>query len=146
MRAIAAWGETPAKGGQYQVTALGTSAIEVKTQFTTCAVKSDGTLWCWGYNGNGQLDNGPLVGTVTGSQLNSTGNVLIGQRSNGGFNFIGSIDNVRMYGRALSAAELQTDMTTPLGSAGSTDPTPPTVAITAPAAGAQVNNIVVTIK
>ena len=91
---------------------------------------------------NGQLDNGPLIGTVTTTQQNSTGSVAIGQRSGGGFNFNGGIDNVRLYGRALTQSEVQTDMSAPLGAAGSTDPTPPTVSITAPASGAQVSDIV----
>jgi glucose/arabinose dehydrogenase/PKD repeat protein len=91
---------------------------------------------------NGQLDNGPLVGTITSTQQNSAGNVLVGQRSGGGFNFVGGIDNVRLYGRALTPSEIQADMNAPLGSGGSSDPTPPTVSITAPAAGTQVSNIV----
>ena len=91
---------------------------------------------------NGQLDNGPLVGTITSTQQNSAGNVLVGQRSSGGFNFVGGIDNVRLYSRALTPSEIQADMNAPLGSGGSSDPTPPTVSITAPAAGAQVSNIV----
>ena len=92
---------------------------------------------------NGQLDDGPLVGQVATSQQDSSENVLIGQRPAGGnYAFDGSIDDVRLYPRALSAAEIQADMATPLGSAGPSDPSPPTVAITAPAANAQVSSIV----
>ena len=38
---------------------------------------------------NGELDNGALVGTVTSTQQDSTENVDIGRRSDGGFNFDG---------------------------------------------------------
>jgi glucose/arabinose dehydrogenase len=92
---------------------------------------------------NGQLDDGVTVGTVTTAQQNSSQNVLIGQRPGGGnFDFNGQIDDARIYSRALTAAEIQADMATPVGSAGPSDPTPPTVAITAPANSAQVNDIV----
>ena len=91
---------------------------------------------------NGQLDNGPLVGTITNAQQNSPQDVNIGTRPAGGYGFIGRIDDVRIYDRALTAAEIQGDMTTALGGAPPTDPTPPTVSITAPAAGAQVSDIV----
>ena len=64
---------------------------------------------------NGVLDNGALVGTITSSQQNSTSNVNIGQRAGNPDNFNGRIDEVRMYSRALTAAEVQTDMNTPLG-------------------------------
>jgi chitodextrinase len=63
---------------------------------------------------NGVLDNGALVGTVPASQFNSTENVTIGRRA-GGFYFAGTIDEVRLYSRALSAAEIQSDMNTPIG-------------------------------
>ena len=91
---------------------------------------------------NGQLDNGALFGTVTSTQQNSGVNVNIGRRPSGGFYFNGRIDNVRLYNRALTAAENQTDMNTALGSGGSPDPTPPSVSISSPASGAQVNGIV----
>ena len=91
---------------------------------------------------NGQLDNGALLGTVTSTQQNSSANVNIGRRPSGGFYFNGRIDNVRLYNRALTASENQTDMNTALGSGGSPDPTPPTVSISSPASGAQVNGIV----
>src|SRR5204862_4826534 len=63
---------------------------------------------------NGVLDNGILSGTVPASQSNSTVNVNIGRRSTG-FYFSGVIDEVRVYNRALSQAEIQTDLSTPLG-------------------------------
>ena len=68
---------------------------------------------------NGQLDNGPLVGTVTAVAAE-----LVAEREHrpaaggGNFEFNGRIDDVRIYSRALTAAEIQADMNTPLGSAG----------------------------
>jgi glucose/arabinose dehydrogenase/PKD repeat protein len=92
---------------------------------------------------NGVLDDGGLVGTVTGTQQNSPDNVKIGQRSgSGGFGFPGRIDNTRIYSTAQSLAQLQADMNAPLGTGGATDPQPPTVGITAPANNAVVNDIV----
>ena len=66
---------------------------------------------------NGQLDDGLLQGTVTATQQNSSDNVNIGQRPGlpGTFNFNGLIDDVRIYSRALTQAEIQNDMLTPLG-------------------------------
>lgn len=85
---------------------------------------------------NGALDNGQLTGTVSSSQQNSTANVNIGRRAgNTGFEFSGRIDDVRIADHALTQAQIQTDMTTPLG--GTTPPppdtTPPTVGVTPPA-------------
>ena len=64
---------------------------------------------------NGVLNNGTLSGTVPASQINSAVNVNIGRRS-GGFYFNGVIDDVRVYNRPLSQAEIQADMNTPVGS------------------------------
>jgi hypothetical protein len=59
-----------------------------------------------------------------------------------GEGFNGLIDEVRVYDRALSPAEIQADMQAPVG-AGSPPPpddtTPPTVAVDAPAAGSTVS-------
>jgi glucose/arabinose dehydrogenase/chitodextrinase len=82
---------------------------------------------------NGTLDNGQLVGTVTGSQQNSTANVSIGRRAGStGFEFPGRIDDVRIADHPLTQAQIQTDMATPLAAAPS-DTTPPTVSLTPPA-------------
>ena len=84
---------------------------------------------------NGALDNGQLQGTVTGSQQNSTANVNIGRRAgNTGFEFAGRIDDVRIADHALTQAQIQTDMATPLGVPPGPDTTAPTVSLTAPTA------------
>jgi uncharacterized repeat protein (TIGR01451 family) len=62
---------------------------------------------------NGVLDNGTLIGTVPFAQLNQAVNVNIGRRT-GGYYFNGIIDELRIYNRALSQAEIQTDMNTPV--------------------------------
>jgi hypothetical protein len=75
---------------------------------------------------NGQLNNGVLVGAVTATQQNSGLGVVIGRKSGDtGFAFAGKIDDVRIYNRALSQAEIQADMNTPLGGG-----PPPAVAAT----------------
>ena len=64
---------------------------------------------------NGVLDNGTLDRHCTLSQNNPGSiNVNIGRRQ-GGFYFIGTIDDVRVYNRALSPAEIQADMNTAVG-------------------------------
>ena len=75
---------------------------------------------------NGHLDNGQLVGTVTGSQQNSTANVNIGRRAGStGFEFPGRIDDVRIADHALTQAQIQTDMATPLAAGATADTTSP---------------------
>jgi chitodextrinase len=59
---------------------------------------------------------------VSGSIVSSTGLLKIGGNAIWGEDFAGLIDEVRVYNRALTAAELSTDMNTPIG----TDSTPPT--------------------
>ena len=51
----------------------------------------------------------------------------------------GSMDDVRLYGTTLTAAQVQSDMSTPL--VGTVDPGAPTVAMTSPANNAQVSGI-----
>jgi hypothetical protein len=52
---------------------------------------------------------------VVGSMPNSTLPLDIGGNNVWSEWFIGRIDEVRLYNRALSLAELQTDMNTPIG-------------------------------
>ena len=91
---------------------------------------------------NGQPDNGGLIGTVTSTQQTNAVAAHIGHRPEGwGSEFNGRIDDTRIYTRALTQAEVQTDMNTPLA-AGASDTTPPTVSITSPSNNATVNNVV----
>jgi hypothetical protein len=62
---------------------------------------------------DGVLDNGVLVGTIPSIRTVPTTSVNIGRRS-GGFYFAGILDDVRIYGRALTPGEIQTVMTTPV--------------------------------
>src|SRR5205809_1687899 len=72
----------------------------------------------------------------------TTGTLQIGADSYAGENFVGRIDEVRIYNRALTAAEIQADIVTPVGGTPQSDTTPPTVALTAPAAGSTVFSLV----
>ena len=73
---------------------------------------------------NGALDNGTLTGTVPAAQHNSTVNANIGRRT-GGFLFRGTIDEVRVYSGALTQAQIQADMTAPIGVVDTQAPTAP---------------------
>ena len=60
---------------------------------------------------NGQPDNGFLLGSVAGAQHASRFHVYVGRRSDlTGFEFAGFIDEVRIYSRALTNAEIVSDM------------------------------------
>src|SRR5207302_1117084 len=88
---------------------------------------------------NGVLDNGVLVGTVPASQANAANErVTVGRRT-GGFYFQGTIDEVRLYGRALSQAEIQSDMNA--GIATVPDTQPPSVPAGLSATGASPSQI-----
>ena len=60
--------------------------------------------------------NGTQVASaaITGAIATSTGALRIGGNSMWGEYFQGTIDEVRIYNRALTPAEIQTDMVTPL--------------------------------
>ena len=59
---------------------------------------------------NGELDNGFLVGPVTGIQTNPRKNVYVGRRSDSDGNFAGEIADVRIYSLPLTKAEIQAAM------------------------------------
>ena len=89
--------------------------------------------------------NGAQVSSVarTGALMTSSNPLQIGSDSIYGQYFNGLIDEVRIYNTALSAAQIQTDMTTPVepSTPPPPDTTPPTnpSALSATAAGTTVN-------
>jgi alpha-tubulin suppressor-like RCC1 family protein len=53
---------------------VGTGVAEVSTgQFHTCARNTDGTLWCWGYDADGELGNGSTNGLLAPLQVTALG-------------------------------------------------------------------------
>jgi hypothetical protein len=86
----------------------GTAAVPLNA-WTHLAVAYDGTMLR-------MFVNGVQVSTkaVTGSAAVSAGALRIGGNSIWGEYFRGLIDEVRVYNRALTAAEIQTDMNTPI--------------------------------
>ena len=85
--------------------------------------------------------NATQVGTlaVTGSMSATTGALRTGGNSLWGEILSGLIDEVRVYTQALGAAEIQTDMNTPVTAP---DTTPPTVSMAPPANNATVSGTV----
>jgi hypothetical protein len=63
---------------------------------------------------NGKLDDGVLNGTVPAPMVDSGANAYIGTRQGGVGYFRGQIDDVRVYNRALSLAEIQSCMNKPV--------------------------------
>src|SRR5882724_3834407 len=82
--------------------------------------------------------NGTQVASqaFTGSIVTSTGALRIGGNGVWGEYFTGRIDEVRIYNRALTPAEILSDVNAPVGGTPPPDTTPPTVAITTPTGGA----------
>ena len=89
--------------------AIGTSALALNT-WTHLATTYDGTLVRLYVNGV-QVSSAAATGTIATSTrvLGIGGDPIYGQY------FAGRIDEVRIYNAALSAAQIQTDMTTPIG-------------------------------
>jgi hypothetical protein len=93
----------------------GTSPLPLSTWSHLAATYDNATLRLY--------VNGVVVASraLTGPLLTSTGDLRIGGNSLWGEFFQGSIDEVRVYNRALTQTEIQSDMSTPLGLA----PPPP---------------------
>jgi chitodextrinase len=103
-------------GGGGPVALRGTSPLALNTWTHLAATYSNAALQLY--------VNGVLVASraLTGPLLTSPGALRIGGNSQWGEFFQGSIDEVRIYNRALTQAEIQADMVTPLGTA---SPVPP---------------------
>jgi hypothetical protein len=112
---------TPSIGGTFSPNPLrGSSSLPMNT-WSHLAATYDGTAMRL-------YVNGVLVSNVAqaGSIQVSTGALTIGGDALYGQYFSGRIDEVRVYNRALSAAEIQADMNTPV-SAGGGGASPPTI-------------------
>jgi hypothetical protein len=101
------------------------------------------------YNGSALVFyvNGVATRTtaISGNIQTSNMPLRIGGNSIWGEYFRGQIDEVRIYNRALTQSEIQTDMVLPIGEGGGgggADTTPPTISLTAPANGATVSGTV----
>jgi fibronectin type 3 domain-containing protein len=78
------------------------------------------------YNTNGSVfDTRSTTQAPTGSINYDTSPLYFGE-DEAGDNWKGTIDEVRIYNRALTVSEIQTDMVTPVGSSPPPDTTPPT--------------------
>jgi len=134
-------GNLPVAGGTWTAggnqNLYGPSVLPVNT-WTHLAATYDGTLVRLYVNGVQVASQ-----AQTSSLTTSTGTLQIGGDAYSGENFAGRIDEVRIYDRALTATEIQTDMVTPVGGTPPPpDTTPPAVAISAPTAGSPVFNLV----
>jgi hypothetical protein len=87
--------------------------------------------------------NGVLTASVPagGPLVASSDPLRLGGNSISGEWFAGSIDDVRVYNRVLSAAEIEADMDTPIADV-PPDATSPSVAIASPANGATLSGLV----
>ena len=104
-------GQSPAMGGTFSPSPLyGTAALAANT-WSHLAATYDGTTMRLYVNGT-QVASQAQTGTIQ----TSTGAFSIGGDSLYGQYFAGLIDEIRIYNRALSAGEIQTDMNTPVGS------------------------------
>jgi len=122
--------------------AIGTSGVPLNA-WSHLAVTYDGTALKL-------YVNGTLVSTtlVVGQINLSNGALRIGGNTIWNEWFKGLIDEVRIYSRPLSATEIQTDMSTPVGGGipAPADNTAPSVSMTAPASGATVSGSSVTVS
>ena len=123
LEATSTGGSAPDGGGTFGgrgADVRGTTAL-TRAVWSHIAVTYDGTTLRLYING-AQTSSQARTGSIT----TSTNPLQIGGDSIYGQYFSGSIDDVRVYNRPLSAAEIQTDMSTPVGVGGTTDTQPPT--------------------
>ena len=92
---------------------------------------------------NGVPDDGTLSGPVAGRQVSSPLDVIVGKRAedNVNYNFTGTIDEVRIYDRALTQGEIQADMNAAIAppSPDAVTPTTPTGANASPLSTTQLH-------
>ena len=119
--------------GGSELSVSGTASISLNT-WTHLAGTYDGAMLRL-------FVNGSQVGTraTTGSIGVSTNPLRIGGNAIWGEYFSGRIDEVRIYNRALTQAEIQTDMNTSISAPDTTPPTVPTNLTATPASSTQIN-------
>jgi glucose/arabinose dehydrogenase/PKD repeat protein len=128
-------GGSPGTGGTFGASPLiGPSVLPTNVWSHLAATFDGGTLKL--YVNGAQVAGRAQGGTIATSNLALTigGDALYGQ------SFQGAIDEVRIYNVALTQAQIQADMTTPIGNQ-QPDPTPPTVSITSPTPGSTVSQV-----
>jgi chitodextrinase len=134
LEGTSASGGAPAAGGTFgtvDATFYGTGALAVNT-WTHLALTFDGTtarLYVNGVLASSQTEPANLITSANPLQIG--GDSLYGQF------FQGMIDEVRVYNVALTLAQIQTDMATPI--AGGSGPTAPANLTATLASGTQVN-------
>jgi hypothetical protein len=98
----------PATGGTFGAPLFGTAAPALNT-WTHVTGTYDGTTLRFFVNGV-QVSSRAQTGAIA----TSTNPLQIGGDSIFGQYFLGKIDEIRVYNRALSATEIQSDMNTPI--------------------------------
>jgi glucose/arabinose dehydrogenase len=128
-------GGQPGGGGTFSGSPLLAPSGLVANAWSHLAVTYDGATLRLYVNGS-QVASRPQTGAIatSTSALTIGGDALYGQY------FQGTIDEVRVYNVALTQAQIQTDMSTPIA-VQQPDPTPPTVSITSPAQGSTVSQV-----
>ena len=125
----------PGMGGTFSPSPLiGPSVLALNT-WSHLAATYDGSTMRLYVNGvvvASKAQTGPIA--TSAGALSIGGDALYGQ------SFQGTIDEVRVYNVALTQAQIQSDMTTPIV-AQQPDPTPPTVSISSPTAGSTVSQV-----
>ena len=131
-------GQGPAMGGTFSGSPLYGTAPLVANTWSHLAATYDGATMRLYVNGTQVASR-----AQTGIDSDLHGALTIGGDSLYGQYFAGLIDEVRIYNRALTVAEIQTDMVNPIGTIGSTDANPPDVQLDQPADGAIVSDIII---